>query len=151
MIKMAIIALPVKPIIAAMGRKTAGRINNLMAVASSAGFTHLAASPLEKDAPTASSATGVAVPPMVLSVEERIVGSFTRSSENGTPSRMPRMIGFFATLQSARLTAAPPSLSGAIRRPFSSTCGENCRISTAYTLKNGTAESTIIGTMPASP
>ena len=112
---------------------------------------HLAASLPEKDAPTASSATGVAVPPMVLSVEARMPGSFTRSSENGTPSRMPRMIGFFTTLTSACLTAAAPFRSGGISRPFSSVCGENCRISTAYTLKNGTAESTIIGTMPALP
>ena len=107
MMRIASSSLYLNPNNAAMGRKMAGRMNSLIAVAAMAGLMRLRAALPEKDAPTASRATGVAVPPTVESVDCRMVGSLMRSREKGTPSRMPMIIGFFATFTKARLTAEP--------------------------------------------
>ena len=90
-----------------------------MKQAHAAGFHFFSASPAEKDAPTTSRATGVAVPPTVLRAEVSMAGRLMRSRAKGMPATMPRMIGFFSTFRQAFFTIPPPP-PGGMRRPVSS-------------------------------
>ena len=124
-------------------------MNSLIAVAASAGFMHLAASLPEKDAPTASSATGVAVPPMVLErrgEDARQLHAQQRKRHAQQNAEDDRVFHHVDQRAPDRRRAVSP---GGISRLFFIRMRRKLQNQYRVHVENGTAESTIIGTMPA--